>query len=137
MKNREEFFNNNIRQKLYDTTNIHNIQHIRFEDEEKILQLFNRRDYVGMWELTPTTTRKISLFFYENVTWTYRREYNVFTLCFEDKEELNVQQYEWGYFMAKISLTYCPRRKTLFGTELMINNFFRWCDEQNIKYTKL
>jgi len=134
MTSREEQFVYFMYEYMFNHLNPKTIK-ITFADEAAMNELFCEETYFRSQNKNPSTQKRLSLFFYDDVTWTYRRHNDVFTLTFSDKEQLDILKCDWGHFMGVTALSYCSDKKTLFGTDIMINNFLKWCDENNIKYT--
>lgn len=131
--NKEQYFNENL---LTMTKSKDRKIKTSFKHEEQIFKIFNERHHYFKAEIImPSTTNRISLFYNDNVSWMYSKEKDNFILQFQDENDnFEISKSDWKVFMKNISLTYVTSSGILHGKAIMIDNFIKWCDNNNIEY---
>lgn len=106
------------------------------EDEYVLDNFFNEPDYLINVEKTLSTENKLSLFFDEHTTWRYDFKNKTFVVTIEStQEQFTLNKEYWGYLLGTIQVTYNPVKSTITGSKLIINNFLKYLQSKNIKFT--
>ena len=76
----------------------------------------------------------LELLFNDEVTWEYDYYKNMFKITFSNNEQLILDEEEWKTLISTFEIKYNLLTKEISGSIDILDNFFGWLDNKDIKF---